>query len=230
MSETRFPVTGRVLIGLVVITLGILFTLDNFNVMDAGEVLRAWPVLPIAYGLMRLTGFGTRKNAAAGMLITGFGVLLLAHNYGAIVTDPWNLWPVALILIGASMVMGSISRARAGGGNSEGSSSLNSFALMSGTERKIGSQEFRGGDITAIMGGHVIDLRSAKTAPGGAVLDLLVWWGGVDLKVPADWEVANEALPIMGAVEDNSKPPTGPVAGRLTLRGLIVMGGVEVKN
>jgi hypothetical protein len=184
----------------------------------------------IAYGVMRLTGLGTKPNFVAGAIFTGIGSWLLLDNYDLIDIGPWDLWPVVFIFIGFSMVMGSISRARARTADPDAASTLNAFALMSGTERKVGSQDFRGGDVTAIMGGHVIDLRSARIPEGSAVIDLLVWWGGIDIRIPADWMVSNEALPIMGAVEDSSQPPTGPVQGRLVLKGLVVMGGVEVKN
>ena len=38
------------------------------------------------------------------------------------------------------------------------------------------------------------------------------------------------ALPIMAGMDDKSVPPAGPAAGQLVLRGLLLMGGVEVKN
>lgn len=230
MSEHRMTMSGRIVIGVVVMGLGVLFTLDNFGLLDAGQILRAWPVLLVAWGVMKILGVSTRPNAVVGVILTGIGLFLLAHNYGFIETDPWNLWPVFLILLGVSMVAGAVTRARERATSTEPSPSLNAFALMSGSERRIASQDFRGGDVTALMGGHVIDLRSAKTAPGGAVIDLLVCMGGIDIRVPSDWEVSSEALPIMGSVEDNTKPSGGPSTGRLVLKGLIVMGGVEVKN
>jgi hypothetical protein len=231
VSDNRFSLNGRMIVGIVVITLGVLFTLDNFGLIDSGAILRGWPVLLIGYGIMRLSGFCCRQNFIVGILFTGAGTLFLAHNYGWVHTDPWDLWPVFLILIGVSMVMGAFSRAHGRYGDPDASSNLTAFALMSGSERKISSQNFRGGDVTAIMGGHVLDLRSAKVAEGGsAVLDLLVVMGGVDIRVPPDWEVSSEALPVMGAVEDNSKAPGGPITGRLVLKGIILMGGVEVKN
>lgn len=230
MSDRNFQLTGRVVFGFVVIALGVLFTLDNLGLIDSGDILRAWPVLMIGYGLMRLIGFMGPQNPMGGVLLVGIGGWLLLHNYGLITLDPWDLWPVILVLIGVSMVMGSLTRKRANSPDTLESSTLHAFALMSGTERKVTTQDFRGGDITAIMGGHDIDLRSARIPQGEALIDLTVWWGGVDIRIPPDWVVASEALPIMGAVEDNSHAPTGPITGRLRLRGLVLMGGVEVKN
>jgi hypothetical protein len=80
------------------------------------------------------------------------------------------------------------------------------------------------------MGGHDLDLRPARIASGPAVIDLFVWWGGVDIRVPQDWKVSCEALPIMAGIEDQTRPPAGEAKGHLILKGLVVMGGVEVKN
>ena len=75
-----------------------------------------------------------------------------------------------------------------------------------------------------------IDLRPARMAGPSAVIDLFVIMGGVDMRVPEDWTVSCEAVPIMGGVEDRTRPPAGEPKGRLILRGFIMMGGVEVKN
>ena len=99
-----------------------------------------------------------------------------------------------------------------------------------GLERKVSSQEFRGGDVTAIMGGAEIDLRQARLAGGEAVVEVLVMWGGVDFFVPPDWKVTVEAVPFMGGIEDTTRLSPGEVRGHLVIRGLVVMGGVEVKN
>ena len=37
--------TGRLLFGLVMVSLGTLWTLDNLGIADAGQVLRWWPAL-----------------------------------------------------------------------------------------------------------------------------------------------------------------------------------------
>jgi hypothetical protein len=79
------------------------------------------------------------------------------------------------------------------------------------------------------MGGHEIDLRPAKISAGPAVIDLFVWWGGVEIRVPPDWKVTNEALPLLGGVEDNTVAPQ-EARGHLILKGTVIMGGVEVKN
>jgi hypothetical protein len=62
------------------------------------------------------------------------------------------------------------------------------------------------------------------------VLDVLVCWGGVDIKVPDTWGVQNQATVMLGGVEDRSKVPPADARDILIIRGLVIMGGIEIKN
>ena len=63
-----------------------------------------------------------------------------------------------------------------------------------------------------------------------AVVDVFAMWGGIEIRVPEDWAVSNQVVPLMGGVEDKTRPPRGGTAHRLTLRGVAFMGGIEIKN
>jgi hypothetical protein len=87
-----------------------------------------------------------------------------------------------------------------------------------------------GGEITAIMGGCDLDLRQSSIN-GDAVLNVFVLCGGITIKVPVDWTVVFDGLPIMGGFDEKTVPPTGPGSGkRLIVRGYVIMGGMEVRN
>jgi predicted membrane protein len=103
---------------------------------------------------------------------------------------------------------------------------------MGGVVRRSNSQTFEGADLTAVMGGCEIDLRQASMVAGGeAVIDVFAFWGGIDIKVPEDWTVIVRAIPLMGGVEDKTRvPPAATTSKRLVIRGIVVMGGVVVKN
>lgn len=222
---------GRLTFGLIVLGLGVLFMLDNLGWVSAREVLRWWPVPILAYGLARMVGWGARPHLPSGVLFTIIGSVLLLQSLQLLRTTVWDLWPLLLILLGISLVTGTLRRRTTPAGDQDDSSAtLNATAIWAGMNRKVVAQDFRGGEITAIMGGHEIDLRPARLAGGRAALDLFVWWGGVELRIPEDWAIVVEAMPIMGAVVDDSRVPVGEVRGTLVLRGLVVMGGVEVKN
>ena len=81
----------------------------------------------------------------------------------------------------------------------------------------------------AVMGGCEIDLDSVRSASGDATIDVLAFWGGIDIRVPRGWTVVNRVAPILGGFEDKTGG-AGPDGPRLVVRGAAIMGGVEVKN
>jgi hypothetical protein len=248
----RTRMTARMVLGLVVMGLGALWTLDNLGLVESEPILRWWPALIVALGLGKLLGLGLRRQVAAGVVFTLIGTVVLAGSLGLADVNLFTLWPLSLILVGFAMLARSAGRRRGDvplrgwfrgdrgdrvGVTTEAepriedaSAQLGTFAIWSGVQRKVISQEFRGGEVTAVMGGAEVDLRGAKPVEGGAVIDVFVCWGGVDFRVPDHWKVVNEATVLMGAVEDKSKTPPPDARETLIVRGMVVMGGVEIKN
>jgi predicted membrane protein len=218
--------SGRLVAGVAVIALGALFLMDNAGLVHAFQVLLWSPLLLSVYGVARLAG--RRRSVAAGLLLTFLGVWFTLGNLGLIHV---SLWPIILILIGGVLVARSRGLQRSGRDQpGDPSPDLNAFALWSGTVRSVTARDFRGGEVTAVMGGHQIDFRQARMAGGTAVIELLVIMGGVEIRVPEDWSVSCDCLPILGGVENRAKSTPGGSGGHLTLNGLILMGGIEVKN
>jgi hypothetical protein len=112
------------------------------------------------------------------------------------------------------------------------------FAVLGGAKRSSLSTRFRGGEVTAFMGGFQIDLRQATIPPGEeAVLDIFTVMGGGEVVVPPSWTVATPIVPVMGGIDDKRIAPLpgtvdtgGRPAPRLVLRGLLLMGGIEIKS
>jgi hypothetical protein len=102
-------------------------------------------------------------------------------------------------------------------------------AVLGGVNRGNNSRTFRGGDLTAVMGGCQIDLRNASIE-GEAVIDVFAMWCGVEIRVPENWSVSGRVTTILGGYEDKSRPPRDAATQRLVLRGMVIMGGIEIKN
>ncbi|HVT43793.1 MAG TPA: DUF5668 domain-containing protein [Thermoanaerobaculia bacterium] len=219
-------ISPKLIVGLVIITLGVLWTLDNMGVLVAEDYLLYWPVALIAIGAVKLR----EKRWFAPFAFIIAGTLLLLYNLEYIDVDVWNLWPLILVAIGIKVILESMGRRSAAAHNESGdaAATVNVFALMSGVLKKNGSSGFLGGEATAIMGGAEIDLREA-TIEGEAVLDTFVLWGGLEIYVPETWAVISEVTPIMGAFEDKTRPPHDSTQ-RLIIRGTVIMGGIDVKN
>lgn len=235
--ETRstFRLGSQLVLGSIVVLIGLLFTLDNLDLMDAGEFIGYWPVLLIIYGLWRVVVCETAPGKVWGALWVFIGGILLLNKLYIIHVHFWDLWPLILVFIGVSLMLGSMRRRRefAAGTNvkaADSNSTISAFALLGGLKRTNDSQDFRGGEATAIMGGCEIDLRRASIKEGDAVLDLFAFWGGIEVTVPEDWTVVLEGIPVLGGYEDNTRPPKGDTRKRLIIKGYAVMGGVEIKN
>ena len=229
-SDTRFRPTGQLILGLAIAVAGILFTLDNLDVLDARAFFRFWPIVLIAIGAVHYS----QATTPAGKLGAGIwilvGTLLLASRLGLIHANIWNLWPLLLVLVGGRIVLQTISRDAAGGAAGDNSPVVSCVAVMGGFERRVTSPEFRGGEITAFMGGGKLDLRDTVPAGGQAVVNVFAVMGGFEILVPETWSVSSEVTPFMGGIEDKARTSTSPTAPRLIIRGFVMMGGITLKN
>jgi len=219
---------GRLLFGLLVTGAGLLLTLDNLDVLEAEPLLRWLPVLVIAAGVVKLVGLGPfGRNVGFGLLLLVVGTWLTVNTF-ELVENPVDLWPLLLIVGGGYLAYTAFRSPRPL--PTDVDSEISALAVLSGVERKNSSQHFSGGQATAFMGGVEIDLASARTDAGPAVIEVFAMWGGIEVKVPTDWRVTSEVLALMGSFEDKTTPPAGEAGGHLVVRGLAIMGGVEVKN
>ena len=223
--------SAQVVLGLMVVAVGVLFTLDNLEVLDARDYLRYWPIGLIAVGLLKL--WHARRDGHGwfgGLIFVAIGSWMLLENVVYITINARELLPLLLVLLGGYMVWRGFGGQRRGR-VSDGDASFSGLAIMGGVARRSSSQDFTGADLTAVMGGCEIDLRQASIGEGSeAVIDVFAFWGGIDIKVPEDWTVITRAMPLMGGVEDKTRAPQPPGAKRLVIRGIVVMGGVVVKN
>lgn len=231
MSERRGSrITARLLFGGVLVTLGLLWTLENLGLADAREYLRWWPALLVGYGLLRLTGLDGYRRPVAGSIFVLIGGWMLAREFGLVHVSIFGLWPVFLILIGASLVWRSIRGPGASPDAADANAYPRPFAFMGANLRSIESQSLVGLEATAIMGGVEADLRGARARDKEVVAEVFAWWGAIELIVPEDWRVVSEVMPIMGGVEDKTRVPEGGGGTTLIVRGLVVMGGLEIQN
>jgi predicted membrane protein len=228
-SRRRGP-TVQVIFGLMVVAIGVLFTLDNLEVIDARDYLQYWPAGLVAVGVLKLWQASRDGHGwFGGLFFLAVGAWMLIERIVYIRIDARDILPLFLVFIGGYMVWRGFGGQRRERSN-DGHSSFSGLAIMGGVSRRSNSQQFVGADLTAVMGGCEIDLRQASITPGTeAVIDVFALWGGIEIKVPDDWTVVTRVTPLMGGVEDKTRVPQ-VTDKRLVINGLVVMGGVVVKN
>ena len=143
--------------------------------------------------------------------------------------DVWDYWPLLLVFVGASLISRASKRDR-GEQAADSSSNVQSNAILGGIKGTVNSQDFQGGELTAILGGCEIDLREASISEAEAVLDTFALCGGIKLRVPDDWSVIVRGISLLGEFADKTRPPKTAPEKRLIVKGTAIMGGVEISN
>jgi hypothetical protein len=221
---------GRLLLGLVVVALGVLFMLDSAGVLNADRAIdRWWPLVIVGAGLFTLSE--RPPSRLRGTLLTAAGLLLLLFTTDVLHESAWDyLWPAALIAAGLAIVARWSGRTIPGGA-SEGDV-VRSTAIFGGPRLVSTAQHFRGAWLTAIFGGITLDLRDARPAPGGASVNATVAFGGIDILVPRGWRISVRSTPVFGGLDDKTDrtTPPPPDAPALHVDAVAVFGGVAIKH
>jgi predicted membrane protein len=252
-TDSRLNLTPQFVIGMCLMLFGTLLMLDRLQIVDAAITLRLWPVVLIAVGTWIVVERGPSGRSFPGYAMIGLGSLLLLKSVGLVRVSLWDLfWPLFIVFIGARLVLqtsrprrerhrapsldesapGSTPRSSTNGGT------ISMFSALGGSKRTSNDKPFQGGDVTSIMGSTQLDLRQAAIEPGQeAVINVFAIMGGHDIWVPSGWTVVSEVMPILGSVEDKRLPaidttprPPNEIAPRLVLRGIVMLGGLTIKN
>jgi len=103
-------------------------------------------------------------------------------------------------------------------------------AALGGVERKGRWIPARQNYAVSVMGGVCLDFREALLPPGESEVWIFTVMGGTEIIVPPGLTVESDGVAILGSFEHRedavlSPDPDAPV---LRLRGVAIMGGVEV--
>ncbi len=227
---------ARVILGVILITAGVLVFLENNKIVQWDLIgrlfdFRTWLIL---IGIIILVN---SRRKLAGSIFVLFGSLwylsdILRFDFSEL------FFPVLLLIAGIAIIF---KHNKNNGPGAEYRKKgvlhkdvIDEVAIFGGGERKFESDDFRGGNLTAIFGGLEIDLRGCKLSEDNNMLDIFVLFGGVDIKIPADWRVQSEVMPIFGGFStkhvtfENPRiiESTGKV---LNIKGVVLFGGGEVK-
>lgn len=231
---THRSLSSQVIMGGIAIAFGIVFLLDNLNIWDFNRAIQFWPAVLIVIGLVKIWDSRTSSGYLVGGVLATVGVLMILHRLGYIYFNVRTMWPLFLIGVGGFVIFKALARRNRGdivpglkAGESD-DSVVDITAIMGGFQRRIVTQDFRGGEITAVMGGCELDMRDASLK-GEAVINVFAVFGGISIKVPRDWTVILHGTPIMGGFEEKTNAPPDN-AKRLIVKGHAIMGGVEVRN
>lgn len=95
---------GRMFFGLVLITLGVLFVLNNFDLIYVDHLGHYWPALFILFGLVKLSEGDRRAAQGHGLGWIFLGLWLLISTNRIMGLDFQDSWPILIIGWGVSIL------------------------------------------------------------------------------------------------------------------------------
>ena len=225
---------GGLLMGAILVLVGLAFLLDHMGYVSVYSLWRFWPVLVVLAGVLNFVS----RNRPWGLFLMAVGVVLQLNQLGITHFGWRDFWPMMLIALGILVLWGSFGWRKSSpvsastGGDPR--TTLNEAVVFGGLERRMISQDFQGGDITAIFGGVELDLTEAHILGNEATLAITAIFGGVELRIPVGWQIAFRGAPIFGGVEDKTRTarvddPASPLK-TLVITGAVIFGGLEIKN
>jgi hypothetical protein len=216
---------ARLVWGMAILAAGIIGWLDHTGQLHASDYLQWWPLIVIALGVSHLP----QRQWITAVVLVAIGMLFLPplpffpHVRVALIL---GLWPLLISVGGVSLIRQALRPALK---DAAKTNSFHSVVVMGGVGRGVASRDFLGGDVVAVMGGCEINLAAA-TITKEAVIDVLAFWGGIDIRVPRGWHIENQVTPILGGVVDKTDDDAPAGAPKLIIRGSVIMGGMEVKH
>lgn len=213
----------RAYLGLSIVTVGMLLLLRNLHVISFDYWGELWggflSFLLILVGCMILV---KRSRWIWGLLFLAVGTTIGLRALHVVDVNFWQIvWPILFIAVGLAVLFSLVKGSKIAETNAK-----HAAAAWSGRAEKI-KGKYTGGAVSSVFGGVDLNLRQADIQDG-AVIELFVLFGGVDIIVPNDVVVKNEATAIFGSVDDKTNP--GAKAKKtLYIRGECFFGGIELK-
>lgn len=220
------------ILGIGIILLGVILLLEQVHghsqVLDFA--INLWPLILVAMGVAKLRP-GQDRHPARGWVLIVTGLILLVATLGDNGFEGL-IGPVLIVGAGILILLKALRKHRPAVPALEPSEDyIRSTAVLSGFKNRIHSQAFQGGELNAIFGGFELDLRPVVMKEDTARVDVFVLLGGGEIRIPEEWDVTVQVTTIAGGVGDKTPPPSASgQRPRLILTGMVLFGGIEIRN
>jgi len=218
-NDSGAVIPRRLVLGLVVFVLGLVFLADSAGMLRADSAMRLWPIGVVALGLVVVLQ-PDAANRVVGTVLLIAGVWLLLDNVGVWSYGFWRTWPYLLVIFGAWIVY----RARTMRGREAAG-----FAFLDEVTRQAPAR-FEAGEASAVFGTCDLDLSRVETAdlPPRPIVDAFALFGRIVVRVPAGWNVENRVLPLVGRVA--LPAPSGGNGPTVVVQGSVIGGSISVSH
>ncbi len=227
--------------GIVIVALGILWGLKVANILNYSMFFDGWWTLFII--VPSIIGLVTEKDKKGSLICLAVGVVLFASCYFNLWQYKRFLFPLIIVIIGASVIVGNIfdkkpeyqpiEQQNPDGNVTYGEpvyipQSNQQYNAVFSSEKYRFDNGFAGGKFNAIFGGAEIDIRNADIVHN-CVINANSVFGGIDIYVPQNVRVVLKSNDFLGGTSDSSNKNLPTDAKTVFVNVTNVFGRTDIK-
>ena len=221
---------SRILWGIVLIFIGVIWGLNRTGVADINIFFDGWWTLFIIVPSI-ISLFESSSNKTSSIIFLVIGILLLLASQGVFEFEIlWEiLLPAIVILIGLSLIFGH----KVDFNVKEKTKCLDSddtesiFAAFGEQNVSKSGEKFEKANLNAIFGAVKLDLREAKLEKE-TVIGAWAIFGGIEILVPDDCIVKVKGTPIFGGIS-NERKNNEDAKKTIYIEAYAIFGGLDIK-
>ena len=237
---------SKILIGALLIIIGLFSAAGNFLPVpfQFTHYLFSIPGLMMLFGVIILI---RHKNSTGGLVLLIIGGYWFLTRFTDLPIRMYfsDYWPILIIGLGIYIILKRENNRTYTEPTENGTNPNTDFEskididyldevnILGGGRKVLNTDNFRGGKITAFMGGTDIDLHECSLAEGTNIIDLTIIFGGIDFIVPRDWKVIVNVTSIFGGFDDKRIINVNQIQESnkiLIIRGFVLFGGGNLKT
>lgn len=215
----------QTIVGISIVVAGVILLLANLGLYNIRELVEVWwPIALVVIGGLLL--LNERKDYTWSILFSLLGLFFLARNLELFTVNIAQIfWPGVIIAVGLSLLIGG-SRIKKRTSKKDEDEVV---SILSGIDQRNSTSDFKGCNITTVMGGATLDITKA-TIKKEATITVLALMGGIEIQVPKDVIVKTRTTSMLGGIDDKSISEAKATSPVLYIDGTVIMGGVEIKR
>lgn len=223
---------NRVLWGVVLVAVGVLFGLKAMNIIDFDIFFDGWWTLFII--IPSFISLITQRDKTGSIIGLVVGVVLFLASRDIIsFAMLWKLLiPAVIVIIGLCLIFKDVFNKRAKDAvkriNAEGYPLKQGTAVFAGQKVNFAGNDFYGAELTAVFGGLECDLRGA-VIDRDTVINVSAIFGGIDIYVPENVNIEICTTPIFGGTANKTQRARMENTPTVFINGLCIFGGVDIK-
>ena len=214
-----------IVIGLLLVTLGVILGLKELNIVDINIFFKGWWTLFII--IPSIISLINDDDKIASLVTLTIGILFLLGARDIIEFDKVLslIFPVCIIFFGLHILFKGTRNSEIRKKFKDVNSDKDYVAVFSG-QKYVSGKEFKSSNTVTVFGGVDLDLRDAVIKEDVIIRSINIF-GATDILAPKDVNVEVNSISVFGGVENKVKKQDNKPT--IYIDAVCVFGGIDIK-